>query len=274
MAEIIDDKSEHCVPFVIEQIEAHQKRYANSSDSDIPPFFLGMNGVQGAGKTTLVNYPHSYYCSNICQEQIHFRVATYIEQVAALHKTLQSPPYNLPTAVLSIDDLYLAHADQLKLAERYPTNPLLQHRGQPSTHDVSLGLSVFASLRQQKPTKIPQYNKGAFNGEGDRIDEAEWETVNQEGQPKIKAVIFEGWCVGFKSLDDASLKELWQAAVKQKDSGSYKGRLGYNRLEDVVVINQALKQYDELTKYGPLLLVHCRLAMLISHSQLDALIHM
>lgn len=53
MAEIIDDKSEHCIPFILERIAARRKRYEEKGEQ-VPPFFLGLNGVQGAGKTTLV----------------------------------------------------------------------------------------------------------------------------------------------------------------------------------------------------------------------------
>lgn len=53
MPQIVDDKSEHCVPFILERIKAHQQHF-QSVGEDVPPFFLGLNGVQGAGKTTLV----------------------------------------------------------------------------------------------------------------------------------------------------------------------------------------------------------------------------
>lgn len=218
MPEIIDDKSEHCIPFIIERLKAHEQRYP--APAEAPPFFIGLNGVQGAGKTVLVS---------------------------TIQKTLRNAPYNLPNVVLSADDIYLTHADQVALAESNPKNPLLQHRGQPSTHDLALGLSVFESLRRLEPTKIPQYNKAAFNGQGDRVPESQWEQVNGPGQEKIKVVLFEGWCVAFRPLDDASLKAKWREAVEKKDSGHYSGRLGYNRLEDVAAINEALKSYDKLT---------------------------
>ncbi len=52
MAEIVDDKSQFCVPFIIERLQLHRLRYTNFENP--PPFFLGLNGVQGAGKTVLV----------------------------------------------------------------------------------------------------------------------------------------------------------------------------------------------------------------------------
>lgn len=53
MPEIFDDKSEHCIPFLLERLKAHQVQYGDDP-SKTPPFFLGLNGVQGAGKTVLV----------------------------------------------------------------------------------------------------------------------------------------------------------------------------------------------------------------------------
>jgi len=53
MPEIIDDKSEHCVPFILERIKSHREQYESKGQTP-PPFFVGLNGVQGAGKTTLV----------------------------------------------------------------------------------------------------------------------------------------------------------------------------------------------------------------------------
>jgi len=53
MPEIIDDKSEHCVPFILDRITKHRELYASKGEQPTP-FFVGLNGVQGAGKTTLV----------------------------------------------------------------------------------------------------------------------------------------------------------------------------------------------------------------------------
>ena len=56
MPEIIDDKSEHCIPFILDRLKLHREQYEKDGQSP-PPFFLGLNGVQGAGKTTLVGEP-------------------------------------------------------------------------------------------------------------------------------------------------------------------------------------------------------------------------
>ncbi|OQE16699.1 hypothetical protein PENSTE_c023G00551 [Penicillium steckii] len=219
MPEIIDDKSQHCIPFLLERLQVHAQRYRNKG-TEPPPFFLGLNGVQGAGKTVLVS---------------------------TLQDTLRAEPYSLSVVTWSLDDIYLTHADQLALAKKYPDNPLLQHRGQPSTHDLVLGEKVFASLAAEKPTAIPQYDKSAFAGQGDRVPESQWDVVNADGQQKIKVVIFEGWCVGFRPRDDNTLRALWEDAVKRKESGDYSGRLGYVKFEDIQTVNDSLKGYNALT---------------------------
>ncbi|KAI9709880.1 MAG: hypothetical protein M1812_007588 [Candelaria pacifica] len=217
MSKLLDDKSKHCVPFILECIKEHRSKYEATGEYP-PPFFLGVNGIQGAGKTTLV--------SN-------------------LSHTLSSPPHNLPTAILSIDDLYLPHSAQQALASSQPLNPLIQHRGQPSTHDLALGLSVFTSLYHRQPTRIPCYDKSAFNGQGDRTDPQSWEVVNEgETGRKVEVVVFEGWCVGFRALDEEGLREKWEEKRREVDAGNKESRLGGNRYEDVKFINEKLRGYD------------------------------
>ncbi|EXJ58149.1 hypothetical protein A1O7_05573 [Cladophialophora yegresii CBS 114405] len=222
MPEIIDDKAQHVVPFILSLLSEHQKAQATSSNP--PPFFIGLNGVQGAGKTVLVDI---------------------------LKETLTSPPHNLPTVVFSLDDLYLTHDDQVALARAHPDNPLLQHRGQPSTHDIPLAKAVFDSLKHNKPTKIPQYNKAAFSGQGDRVPETEWAEVNTDASHPVRVVLFEGWCVGFRPLSPEVLQQKHAAAVEALKTATpqspYRGRLGHNTLSSVTTINEALRQYDEIT---------------------------
>ncbi|KAE8153742.1 P-loop containing nucleoside triphosphate hydrolase protein [Aspergillus avenaceus] len=227
MPEFIDDKSQYCIPFLLDRLKAHRAQYG-TDPAKTPPFFLGLNGVQGAGKTVLVS---------------------------TLQSMLRAPPYNLPVVTLSLDDLYLSHAQQEHLAKSNPTNPLLQHRGQPATHDLPLAKEVFDSLRAGRPTAIPQYDKSAFGGQGDRVPPSRWETVNEAGQAPIQVIIFEGWCVGFRAWDDAVLRQKWEAAVRSREQGEYNGRLGHVTYEDVKAVNDALRGYDRIT------------------DQLDALIH-
>lgn len=62
-------------------------------------FLIGIQCVQGGGKTTLTN---------------------------ALEKLFEFD--NTTCAVLSLDDVYYTHSQQLALAEKFPNDPLLQVR--------------------------------------------------------------------------------------------------------------------------------------------------
>lgn len=153
--------------------------------------------------------------------------------------------------MFSIDDLYLPHEEQEALARSQPNNPLVQHRGQPSTHDVKLGTEVFTAITNRKPNlKVPSYDKSAFSGAGDRLPESKWETTNLEGQPPVEVVIFEGWCVGFTAISDEDVERKWNAAVEEfkAEGDAYEGRLGRLQLDSVLFVNNKLREYDEMTR--------------------------
>ena len=101
---VVDDKSPICIPFILARLAAHRAGIAAAGQQAPPrPFFIGLNGVQGVGKTTLVR---------------------------ALATTLQQRE-RLSTLVVSVDDFYLRHQDQLALAAAHPANALVQVRGEP-----------------------------------------------------------------------------------------------------------------------------------------------
>lgn len=173
-----------------------------------------------------------------------------MRQVETLCNTLSSPPHNLPTVVLSIDDLYLPHSKQEALAKSHPDNPLVQHRGQPSTHDVQLGKYLFEDVSSRKTNiKVPSYDKSAFNGAGDQRPQSEWHTVNAEGTPPVEVIVFEGWCVGFRALSDADVEKKWKAAKDEfeQKGDAYQGQLGRQKLESALFVNEKLREYDALT---------------------------
>ena len=154
--------------------------------------------------------------------------------------------------MFSIDDLYLPHDRQNVLAESHPDNPLVQHRGQPSTHDLRLGKDLFHALANRKADiKVPSYDKSAFNGAGDQRPESDWQIVNAEGIKPIEVVVFEGWCVGFRALSDADVEKKWRAAKAEFEEKryEYKGQLGKLKLENVLFVNENLREYDALTDH-------------------------
>lgn len=206
---VVRDKTPLLISFLLPLLSEHVSRNPRVSP---PPFFLGISGPQGSGKTSLVTI---------------------------LAASLRAPPHNLNVVVFSIDDIYLTNADQTALRELHPGNKLVRHRGEPGTHDVKLGTQIFKSLKEQKETKIPSYDKSVFNGKGDRINEADWEKVN--GPYDI--VIFEGWCVAFRPLSNEALEEKWQESKQTQ-----KGTVSRHALEHLQFVNTKLMDYDLLTK--------------------------
>lgn len=206
---VIQDKTPIFTAFLLPLLNAHAS--ANPTPRS-PPFFLGISGPQGSGKSTLVT---------------------------TLATTLRTHPHSLNVVVFSADDLYLTHVDQVALRELYPDNKLVRHRGEPGTHDLELAKGVFQSLRDQRETRIPSYDKSAFGGQGDRADEVSWKKVDGP----YDLVIFEGWCVGFRPLLDNMIEEAWN---KSRSSGN--GTLGNHSLEHLLFINTKLKDYDAITE--------------------------
>lgn len=52
---IIYDKSQVCLDFILEQLKQQPQKQDKASVD--PPLILGLNGIQGSGKTTLVCIP-------------------------------------------------------------------------------------------------------------------------------------------------------------------------------------------------------------------------
>ncbi len=91
---------------------------------------------------------------------------------------------------------------------------------------------------QGQPTKLPQYDKAAFQGQGDRLPESAWLPVNQPGQPRIDVLMLEGWSVGFRPLSDGEVERRWKASSRTLQS---------HKLEHLLFVNQNLRAYDALT---------------------------
>jgi len=186
------------------------------------PLFVAIQGPQGSGKTYLS---------------------------ARLREYLTSEPHNLRAALLSIDDLYLSRAKLLDLAASKPHNPLWQGRGQSGTHDVALGISILAALKDgSQSIELPRFDKSLFNGQGDRLP-MDGSGVQIKQPPAVDVVILEGWCVGFYPITQEELDKRWDGIWKEE-----RDKLGLSddtlcSKRDVERANEALLQYSRLWNF-------------------------
>ena len=144
---------------------------------------LALSGPQGCGKSTLA--------------------AHLVALLGALGRK---------ATAISIDDFYLRHADQTRLAAAHPGNRFLEHRGAPGTHDVALGARTLDALRalgSGESLRVPAYDKSAHGGRGDRLPESEW----PERWGPFDLVIVEGWLLGFQPVAAAELTDPQLGAV-------------------------------------------------------------
>jgi D-glycerate 3-kinase len=168
------------------------------------PIAVGLQGCQGAGKSTL----------------------------CALLPRLAADLHGLRIAVLALDDIYLPHADRERLT--LEEHPLWITRGVPGTHDPILGAMLLERLRNAQPgeqVSIPTFDKGI----DDRLPQERWDSL--EGP--FDVVIFEGWCVGLRADDiadwttpvnalerDEDPDEKWRARIRRLLAGPYANLFG------------------------------------------------
>ncbi|MFB9887101.1 hypothetical protein [Balneatrix alpica] len=147
------------------------------------PMIVGINGAQGAGKSTLSNLLEIILTQGLAKRVVNF----------------------------SIDDLYKTRKERQDLAEQ--VHPLLLTRGVPGTHDVELGLDLLDSLVHAKPgqaTKIPVFDKSI----DDRCEPLFW----QEWEGSADLILFEGWCVGASAQPEQALQQPVNSLEAEEDS--------------------------------------------------------
>ncbi len=145
------------------------------------PFFVGINGCQGSGKSTLSAYISQYLTST----------------------------YSLNVVVMSLDDFYLSKKDRNKLAEE--VHPLFKKRGVPGTHDTPLLKRVLTQLKEEKSAiPIPKFNKATDQP----FPETSWQITNHHAD----IVILEGWCWGVSAQDKTQLLKPVNLLEKEKDN--------------------------------------------------------
>lgn len=187
---------------------------------------IGVNGAQGAGKTTF---------------------GTLLKMV--LEKAL-----GLKVVQFSIDDIYLSHAERQKLAEE--VHPLLATRGVPGTHDVKLGedtLDALCKAGAKDITFIPRFNKAM----DDPYPRSEWEQFM--GRPDV--IIFDGWFMGAVEQKETDLLTpvnalereedpycVWRRYVNSQLKDNYKSL--FNRLDLLVMLK--VPSFDKVYEWRAL----------------------
>ncbi|MEO9132341.1 MAG: kinase [Sphingomonas sp.] len=158
------------------------RRIAEARTTLARPIIVGVNGAQGSGKSTLCDF---------------------------LSRSLL-PELGLRAATLSLDDLYLSRAARERLA--HDLHPLFATRGVPGTHDVELGRALLDRVTsgQTCDIRLPRFDK--------RNDDcAPIEAWPNQTLP-VDVFLFEGWCVGARPQDEASLAESINALERDEDS--------------------------------------------------------
>jgi len=144
------------------------------------PVIIGINGSQGSGKSTLCKILSALLINGFDKNVIN----------------------------LSIDDLYKTRQQRQQLAT--DIHPLFATRGVPGTHDTELGQFVLQQLKQEKPVRIPAFDKAT----DDRVQESSWSSVNHQ----VDIILFEGWCVGARAEQESSLDTAINSLEEKEDS--------------------------------------------------------
>lgn len=148
-------------------------------------WFLGVNGCQGSGKSTLTDFLTQYLSSE----------------------------YALSIVNLSLDDFYLSKQARLKLGEK--VHPLLTTRGVPGTHDTKLLKETLSSLNSNtlnSQLALSKFDKAS----DDLVEKQNWPLAPK----KIDIVLFEGWCWGVTPQPEQQLNEPINLLEKVEDSNS------------------------------------------------------
>ncbi len=157
--DFIDTAETYYVPLA-QRISAHQK-------SARTPLFVGINGCQGSGKSTLSAFIQMYLAQQ-CQQT---------------------------TVVISLDDFYLSHSQRQNLA--LDVHPLLRTRGVPGTHNMGQAKQVLIALKNQQAVTIPRFNKASDNPHHPDL----WTQIDKPAE----VIIFEGWCWGVQPQSSTQL---------------------------------------------------------------------
>jgi len=143
-------------------------------------YVVGISGCQGSGKSTL----------------------------AALLVKMLSGMLGLRCINLSIDDFYLTHQERQDLARE--VHPLLETRGVPGTHDVTLAMNTIRQLSESGQVAVPRFNKAI----DDRYPEQDWPQLSGP----VDVIVLEGWCLSIGPQNEAELEEGINALEQNEDA--------------------------------------------------------
>lgn len=102
---------------------------------------------------------------------------------------------------------------------------------------MALGTQLLEQLKANADGQIvnlPIFDKSLFAGEGDRSDKT------TDVRLPLDVVIFEGWCLGFYPIDEATLSKKYE---EQADSESEKHFFREHSLDSLREVNEFLRQY-------------------------------
>lgn len=132
-------------------------------------YFVGINGCQGSGKSTLTDF-----------------IARYL-----------TTQYQLKVVVMSLDDFYLTREKRQRLAEKI--HPLLSTRGVPGTHDVVALNHILTQLQEKKTGfSMRKFNKAT----DEPFPKKQWTIIEKPAD----IILLEGWCWGVKPQTAEQLK--------------------------------------------------------------------
>ncbi|MDO6712103.1 kinase [Aliiglaciecola sp. 2_MG-2023] len=147
------------------------------------PIFVGINGCQGSGKSTLTEL-----------------VLTYLVEIKQLR-----------VINLSLDDFYFSKDYRQQLAQNI--HPLLATRGVPGTHDTALLKQVLLSLKERKTGfAIPRFNKAT----DDPFPTEDWPIIEEP----VDIILMEGWCWGVTAQTNEQLSVPVNTLESEEDSNS------------------------------------------------------
>jgi D-glycerate 3-kinase len=150
------------------------------------PFFVGINGSQGSGKSTLTDY-----------------LSLYLES-----------RYRKKVVVISLDDFYLDSNKRNQLANSI--HPLLSTRGVPGTHDTFCLKQTLSKLSKgEVGFSIPTFNKAT----DEPNPEEKWQKIDQP----IDIILLEGWCWGVEPQTTEQLETpINELELKQDEKGIWR----------------------------------------------------